>query len=114
MPLSLEQLRTPVTDNDETARLLDVLQSLGFNTSGWQPGSVQRTIVQMIGTASARWAEAVYTISLFGFTDSATGDALTAFSNSHYDNQRVTAIAADSAARVHSIFRRALRRMDSI
>lgn len=95
MPLSLEQLRTPVTDNDETARLLDTLQALGFNTSGWQPGSVQRTIVQMVGTASARWAEAVFTISLFGFNDSATGDALTAFSDSHYDNQRVVAVAAE-------------------
>jgi uncharacterized phage protein gp47/JayE len=95
MPLSLEQLREPVTDNQETARLLDVLQSLGFNTSGWQPGSVQRTIVQMVGSASARWSEAVDTISRFGFNDSATGDALTAFSNSHYDNQRVAAIATE-------------------
>ena len=95
MPLSLEQLRTPVTDNQETARLLEVLQALGFNTSGWQPGSVQRTIVQMVGSASARWAEAVDAISRFGFNDSATGDALTAFSNSHYDNQRVVSIAAE-------------------
>jgi len=95
MPLSLSQLRTPATADQETARILDILNSLGFSTTSWQSGSVQRTIVEMMGNVSAQFTVVVDTISRMGFNDSAEGDALTEFSNSNYDNQRVGALATE-------------------
>jgi len=95
MPLSLSQLRTPATADQETARILDILSGLGFNTTSWQSGSVQRTFVEMMGSVSSQFTLVVDTISRMGFNSSAEGEALSEFSNSNYDNQRITAIATE-------------------
>lgn len=95
MPLSLSQLRSPATADQETARILDILNGLGFNTSSWQSGSVQRTFVEMMGSVSSQFTLVVDTISRMGFNNSAEGEALSEFSNSNYDNQRLAAVATE-------------------
>jgi phage-related baseplate assembly protein len=89
MPLTLEQLRTPVTADEALQTILDNLEALGFNTTSWQSGSVQRTFVQMFALVYADWTTYVDFISRFAFNEDSSAGALTEFSDSHYDNQRI-------------------------
>lgn len=50
MPLSYQQLRTPMTETQALNFLLDTLTSLGFRVGSWHEGSVQRNVL----TAFAR------------------------------------------------------------
>jgi len=94
MPLTLDQLRTPVTEAQALAVIFAELESLGFNTTSWQSGSVQRTFCQMYAKVYANWTTYVAYVSKFAFNDESSGGALTEFSDSHYDNQRVTTVNA--------------------
>jgi phage-related baseplate assembly protein len=49
MPLSVNQLLTPTTETEAINYILLSLQELGFNTTSWQPGSIQRAIVTGVG-----------------------------------------------------------------
>jgi uncharacterized phage protein gp47/JayE len=48
MPLSLGQLLKKSTETQLLAFLLDTLESIGFVTTSWQEGSIQRNILQAI------------------------------------------------------------------
>jgi uncharacterized phage protein gp47/JayE len=86
--LTLAQLRTPITEDQAVQTLLDQLQALGFNVSSWQSGSVERDIVEAIGFVLADSTKSTDALSRLGYNDSATGDALTELSRSHFDNTR--------------------------
>jgi hypothetical protein len=100
MPLTLDQLRTPITREQALQTLLDEAQSLGFSSSSWQSGSVQRTLLTLVAEVWSQLSEFVDAVSRFAFNDSSTGDALTAFSDSHYDNQRVEAVQTVGTVRL--------------
>ncbi len=70
---------------------IDILQSLGFNATSWQEGSVQLTWLEMGATLYSNLTELTAAITSFGFNSTSEGDALTLFSDSNYDNQRFTA-----------------------
>ncbi len=93
MPLTVKQLRTPVTQDQALTTILNELQSLGFNSSSWQSGSVQRTMLTGVALVFSTVTEFVAFITDFSFNETATSEALTEFSDSHYDNQRVTDVA---------------------
>lgn len=93
-PLTLAQVRASFTLDEATDELIDQLDSLGFSATSWQEGSVQRTIVVIMAFVYWKLREFIASISYFAFNSSSSGDALTSFSDSHYDNQRVTAVAA--------------------
>lgn len=92
--LTLAQIREAFTAEDATQALIDLLDTLGFSASSWQSGSVQRTMVQMSGYVYFALRSYVAGISYLAFNDTSDGDALTAFSASHYDNDRILATAA--------------------
>ena len=92
--LTLSQLRTPVTETQALTTIFAELESLGFNATSWQSGSVQRTFCQMFARVYADWTTYVYYLSLFAFNATSTAGALTEFSDSHFDNQRVTEVNA--------------------
>jgi len=94
MPLTLTQLRTPLTRAQATQRILDELANLGFAATSWQSGGDARTLVEIGGFVWSDVSQYADTLSRAVFNSSSTGDLLTAFSDSHYDNQRVTAISA--------------------
>jgi uncharacterized phage protein gp47/JayE len=48
MALSLQQLLKPTTEEQALSFLLDTLESLGFVTTSWQDGSVQRNILTAV------------------------------------------------------------------
>ncbi len=88
MAVTLEQLRTPVTQDQMLQTILDNLQAVGFNTSSWQAGSTQRDICEAMALIFSDLTESIDALSRLGFNESATGEALTEFSLSHYDNTR--------------------------
>ncbi len=91
--VSLTTLLTPITRDQALESLIEVLDGLGFNTTGWQSGSVQRTFMTMVAEAWSQVTIAQAFVATFGFNELAEGDALTAFSDSVYDNQRLAAVA---------------------
>ena len=95
MPLTLEQLRDPVSEDEALEFLITELASLGFNATSWQSGSVQRTMVQMFARVYSTLTTTVDTLSRIAFNDTSEGSALTAFSDSHYDNQRIAAVSTE-------------------
>jgi phage-related baseplate assembly protein len=95
MPLTLDQLRTPITTAEALQTMLDNLEALGFNVTSWQSGSVQRTFLQGVAITWSSLTNTVDSLSRILFNDSAEGTALTELSDSHYDNQRITSVSAE-------------------
>jgi uncharacterized phage protein gp47/JayE len=93
--LSLQQLRTPVTVDEATTFLIGKLAQAGFNARSWQPGSKQRALVSAFARAYSSFSEIVRDVTDLGFNETATGDALTAYSLSNYDNRRFAARATE-------------------
>jgi len=93
-PLTLAQLRAGYTLEQATEDMLAQLTLLGFSASSWQEGSPERTIVVIVAWIFVQLRAFVAALSYVGFNSGATGDILTEFSDSHYDNQRVLASAA--------------------
>lgn len=93
MPLTLEQLRTVTTRDDALADIIVDLQSLGFNTTAWQSGSVQRTMLTAHAQVHSTFSGMIDGLTRLCFNQSSQGDALTAFSWSHYNNLRTASTA---------------------
>jgi uncharacterized phage protein gp47/JayE len=91
MALTLTQLRTVITRDDALADLLTTAQSLGFNATSWQAGSVQRTLLTIFAQGISTYSETVDALSRLAFNSTSTGDAMTQFASSHYDNTRIGA-----------------------
>ncbi len=89
--LSLQQLRTPLTRAQATARVVEWLKDLGFETTGWADGRIQKTLVMLVGTLAADLSEVVKALAEFGFNDYASGDPLNEFSWSRYRNRKAVA-----------------------
>lgn len=89
--LSLQQLRSPLTRTQATARVLEWLKDLGFETTGWADGRIQKTLVMLVGTLAADLSEVVKALAEFGFNDYASGDPLNEFSWSRYRNRKAAA-----------------------
>jgi uncharacterized phage protein gp47/JayE len=71
--LSLGQLLVPVNETDALASVLATLQSFGFQATSWQPGSVQRTMVQTIAKVYSDLTFTVADIASSGFIKLAKG-----------------------------------------
>lgn len=96
--LTLQQLRTPVTKEEARAWAVTELADLGFNAKSWQEGAWQLVLLHLFTDTYANLSNNIATLANAGFNSTADGDALTEFSDSHYDNQRTLATRA-----VHSL-----------
>jgi uncharacterized phage protein gp47/JayE len=98
--LSFEQLSTPITSAQAEEEIIQRLSELGFASRGWQSESMQLTLgVKLPAWLYSRFTVYVSSVVVGMFNDSATGDLLTRFSASHYDNTRVPAVAAQYTVR---------------
>jgi uncharacterized phage protein gp47/JayE len=73
--------------------LLDLLDSVGFTGTSFQEGSITLANVELgaeIWSKLTAWAEF---LKKLGINDTSSGDGLTRFSKSHYDNDREEAVA---------------------
>lgn len=90
--LSVSQLQTPPTRAEITQWLIDTLQDYGFQTTGWQPGRIQWTILNAVATVAALFAQVAANLTKASFNSTSTGAGLTLFSASRFDNTRDDAI----------------------
>jgi len=90
--LSISQLRKPAARQEVLDEWIDILQSLGFSTTGWQPGRVQRTFLTAAATIVADMSEVAKAIVEFGFNSFSSGVPLTEFARSRYENTRLPAV----------------------
>jgi len=88
MGLSLDQLRTPITRSEMLQFLNDELEALGFPSTSWGSGSIQRTMVLLFSRVWADMSETTKQIAEFGFNDTSSGPALSVYSKNNFDNTR--------------------------
>lgn len=86
--LTLQQLRTPVTEDQALETILEHLTSVGFNTTSWHVGALQRKFLRLFAIVYSDITLLVAALVDFVYNETATGDALTEFSASHYQNFR--------------------------
>jgi hypothetical protein len=75
--LSVEALRKTSKLKDVYAWLIELLKSVGFETTGWQPGRIQLSMFTTFAAGSADLTELGKFIVEFGFNDLSSGPALT-------------------------------------
>lgn len=101
--LSVEQLRNPSTRAAVLEWLLEILKSAGFETTGWQKGRIQRTLMTAFAECAADLTELAKGIVEFGFNDTAAGDPLNEFSKSRFANAKTPAQRARGPLTLRSV-----------
>lgn len=91
MSLSLESILTPSTEAESLQIILDILESLGFNTTSWQSGTRQRTLMQMLARVHSNLTTTVSGIAAGGYNGLAKGPFLKLLSLSFFQNTKVEA-----------------------
>lgn len=76
MPLSLEELITPITKSVAYQTFLDLLEALEFPVTGWQSGNPARSISDAIAELYSSARDSVQLVARGGYTKLATGDWL--------------------------------------
>lgn len=74
--------------------LLTLLDSVGFTATSFQEGDPSLADIELSAEIWAQLSKVSVFLKNFALNSTSTGEALTNFSNSHYDNQRAGAIAA--------------------
>jgi phage-related baseplate assembly protein len=91
MALTIEQLRTPVSEDQCLETSLDVLEDFGFTARSWQSGSVHLTLLRLGCRAFAKATEYIASLTELAHFTLATGTAKTALAKNHFDYTRVAA-----------------------
>jgi uncharacterized phage protein gp47/JayE len=92
--LTLQQLINPVTEDEALETVLTMLGEAGLQTTSWQPGSVQLTILRLFSRVWARLTTTVGEIAAGGFTTLASSPFLTLLARHVYDLERLDPIPA--------------------
>jgi uncharacterized phage protein gp47/JayE len=92
MTVGLNQLLERIPRGPAFDFLLTQMQALGFETTGWASGKIQRTIVTLSSWVMADASEVVRQVGLFGSTLTATGSPLTELSRANFENTRHEAV----------------------
>lgn len=100
--LPLDQLRKSVTQGEMLEWCLDKLQQLGIETTGWQNGRIQKSLMRLTALLGSDLTEAIRKLADGGYNDYATGDLLTAFSISRFQNYRLPAVKAKGPCTLQS------------
>jgi hypothetical protein len=100
--LSVQQLRTPITRKQALDWLVTLLKSFGFDTTGWQDGRIQKTLLLSVCTLVSDLTELNKDVVEFGFNEYASGAALTLFSKSRFNNTRIAAVRTRGPMRLTS------------
>lgn len=100
--LSLDSLRKPFTRAQAMTRIVELLTSLGFETTAWQEGSIQRTTITLLAIMYSDLSEVVKAIAEFGFNSYASGDSLREFSRSRYQQDKQPAVKTRGTIRLTS------------
>lgn len=93
---TLAQLIAVPTLDEARQTMITIMQSVGFSNAGsWQPGSLARACgIEVPAALLVQMKQLVSVYALGGYNDTATGDWLTLYSLSAYDNFRKGALRA--------------------
>lgn len=76
MPLSLDELTTPLTTEDVKRSIYSVLASTGVSTTSWKPGGVVRTLIAGVSIVGSALSRLTAKLAQSGFLSTAQGDWL--------------------------------------
>ena len=97
---TLEQLLQPRTRDQILASLISILQSKGFPTTDWEPGSVQRTILETLAVGLADLEALRLEITKGGYLELASGPWLNLVAENMYGLTRKAAEFARHTVRL--------------
>ena len=83
-----------VTHDEAKQSLLDQLDAVGFTATSWQEGEPALALVELTAEVWHQLSKVAVFAKESMLNSTATGEALTRFSSSHYDNTRTGAVAA--------------------
>jgi phage-related baseplate assembly protein len=90
MTLSLEQLVGLVTKDQAMQTLIDLLTAQDYAARSWESGSLQRTLLEIFSEMYAEVRVVGALLARAGHNQFSSGDWLTLYSDSQYDNQRLS------------------------
>lgn len=100
--LGIDQLRAAASRSEAVDEIIDVFASLGFQTTGWQSGRVQRTMLLGLSTGLADATELARSAIGFGFNLFAAGPILHSFSKNRFDNDVTPGVKTKGPMRLTS------------
>ncbi len=83
-----------ITHDDAKQTLLELLDSVGFTATSWQEGEPALACVELSAEIWKQLSKVAVFLKTMGLNSTSRGEALTRFADSHYDNQRSGAVAA--------------------
>lgn len=86
--LTLQQLITPVTEDEALATALEILKQMGFQSTSWQSGSAQLILVRLFSRVWSTLTTVIAQIAAGGFTSLATGAYMTLVAKYIYNLDR--------------------------
>jgi uncharacterized phage protein gp47/JayE len=95
----LSSLLTPVTRDQALETFLGFLKELGFRTTSWQPGSLQRTFATAIAWLYSGATQAHRTVVRGGYIQTAPEGWAELGGESWYETARVAAVSAEGNVR---------------
>ncbi len=90
--ISFEAMRKPLKRREVQEFLLGLLQGLGFQTTGWQPGRIQHSIVYAVSAVQSDMSEFQRFLAENIWSATAKGPMLTILSRDRYENIRKRAV----------------------
>jgi hypothetical protein len=87
--LTLNQLVTPVTEDQALQTILDTLTDAGFQVTSWQSGAIQLTILRLFAKVWAQLSQTIADIAAGGFTTLSTSSFLTLLARYFYNLERL-------------------------
>jgi phage-related baseplate assembly protein len=91
--LSLSSMRRPLTRAQALDWATSTLSSLGFDTTSWADGTIEKTLLYLMATGLADVSEVVKIVAEYGINALSSGVALKEYSLSRFANTQVAAVA---------------------
>lgn len=95
MPLSLNDLLTPETEDEVLERIVAMLAASDFPVTAWQPGGAALTLIEKEAVLYAEMGDVARRIALGGFLDTAQGPWLTLLCADFFEVDRIGAVSTE-------------------
>ncbi len=92
MPLSIEDIQTPVTAEEMKAFLFEQLSLLSFPVQAWQDEGAARSFVELQAATGVELSKVIAELATLVYLGDAKGKFLSKLTASHYDEPRTEAV----------------------
>lgn len=101
--ITLAELRKPLTYAEGSTFVLDLLQLQGFDTTGWQEGRIQKSMITTFSMIVSELSEGAAYAANANSSTYAEGTALTIYSKERYQNTRNEAKATVGPVQLRNV-----------